>query len=113
MIAAYFVTWTLDTPDHGAAFDFVLGKWGLGTNPEDRYAGALDYRIVEASPQFMVVDAHNRLTSGADLFRSALNRSDVIGTPLASQVFALVDAVYMGDSRLDELHRWYREAEQE
>jgi len=43
--------------------------------------------------------------SGAAL-NSALKRSEIIGTPLASQVFALIDAIYMGDPRLDEIRTW-------
>jgi hypothetical protein len=112
MVASYFVTWTLGKPDHGAAFDLVLGKWGANATIQDRYAVALNYRVVEASPQFMVVDAQDRLTSGS-LFGAALSRTDVIGTPLASQVFALVDALFMGDPRLDELHHWRHAAAQQ
>jgi hypothetical protein len=69
---------------------------------------ALDCRIVEASPQFMVVDAHGRLPSADELAGSALKRSEVIGTPLAPQVFALVDEIYAGDARLEEIRNWAR-----
>jgi hypothetical protein len=107
-VAAYFVGWAEQRSDHGATFDLILGKWGDSTTRLDRFAVALDYRIVEASPQFMVVDAQDRLTSGGDLASMALKRSDVIGTTLAPQVFAIVDAIYMGDSRLNELREWGR-----
>lgn len=105
-LAAYFVSWTTGRPDHGAAFDLVLGRWGRGASPKDRSGVALDFRPVNGAPQFIVVDAVDRFRSGNDLFKSALQRSDVIGTPLAPQVFALVDAVYLGDPRLDELQHW-------
>src|SRR5690349_11745131 len=62
-IAAYFVCWTTGKPDHGAAFDLILGKWGDGTTREDRYAVGLDFRVIEGSPQFMVVDAIDRVTA--------------------------------------------------
>ncbi len=39
----------------------------------------------------MVMDATDRPASKGELARTALARSDVIGTPLADQVFALVD----------------------
>jgi hypothetical protein len=106
VVAAYFVGWTEQGPDHGATFDLVLGKWGDSTTAQDRYGVALDFRIVEASPQFMVVDAGNRATSDSELVGAALKRSDVIGTALAPQVFAIVDAIYLGDLRLDELRSW-------
>jgi hypothetical protein len=105
-IAAYFVGWTAQQPDHGASFDLILGRWGGSAASQDRYVVALDYRIVDASGQFMVVDAEGRLPSGSDLAGSALKRSEVIGTPLAPQVFALVDAIVLGDQRLGELREW-------
>ena len=107
-VAAYFVGWAEQRPDHGAAFDLILGKWGDSAAREDRYAVALDYRIVESSAQFMVVDAENRRTSTSELVGAVLKRSDVIGTALAPQVFAIVDAIWMGDPRLEELRTWSR-----
>lgn len=105
-LAAYFVCWTEQRPDHGASFDLILGRWGASTTKQDRYAVALDYRIVEGSAQFMVVDAQRRPTSGGELADTALKRSEIIGTLLAPQVFALIDAIYMGDQRLDEIRTW-------
>jgi len=105
-VAAYFVGWAEQRPDHGASFDLILGRWGASATKQDRYAVALDYRIVEGSPQFMVVDAQGRLASDGKLANSALKQSEIIGTPLAPQVFALIDAIYMGDPRLDEIRAW-------
>jgi hypothetical protein len=105
-VAAYFVGWAEQRPDHGASFDLILGKWGASATKQDRYAVALDYRIVEGSRQFMVLDAQGRLTSDGELADLALKRSEIIGTPLARQVFALIDAIYMGDPRLDEIRTW-------
>jgi len=105
-VAAYFVGWAEQRPDHGASFDLILGKWGDSTTKHDRYAVALDYRIVEGSPQFVVVDTQSRLTSAGDLADSALKRSEIMGTPIAPQVFALIDAIYMRDPRLDEIRMW-------
>jgi hypothetical protein len=107
-VASYFVGWAEQRPGHGATFDLILGKWGDSATRLDRFAVALDYRMVESSPQFMVVDAQDRLTSSSGLVSTALKRSDVVGTTLAPQVFAIVDAIYMGDSRLNELQEWGR-----
>jgi NAD(P)H-hydrate repair Nnr-like enzyme with NAD(P)H-hydrate dehydratase domain len=101
-VAAYFVTWTQQRPDHPASFDLVLGTWGASTTKQDRQAVALDYRIIEGSPQFMVVDAEGRLAAN-ELADAALKRSEVVGTPLAGEVFALIDAIYLGDLRLTEI----------
>jgi hypothetical protein len=105
LVGAYFVAWTQSRPDHGATFDFILGKWGAFAAKEDRYSVALDFRLIQGAPQFMVVDALNRVTSGSSLVGTSLKRSDVIGTPLAPTVFAIVDAVYMSDSA-GELRLW-------
>jgi hypothetical protein len=104
-VGAYFVAWTLGKPDHGASFDLILGKWGEAAAKDDRYSVALDYRLLDGAPQFMVVDALDRATSRSPLVGAALKRSDVIGTALAPQVFAIVDAVYMSDSA-DEVRHW-------
>jgi hypothetical protein len=104
-IGAYFVAWTQGKPEHGATFDLILGKWGDSTTRDDRYAVALDFRVMDGAAQFMVVDALDGATSASDLVGTALKRSDVIGTPLATQVFAIVDAVYMSDSSA-EVRRW-------
>jgi hypothetical protein len=104
-VGAYFVTWTQGRPEHGAKFDFILGKWGDAATRGDRYSVALDYRLIDGAPQFMVVDANNRETLESPLFGIALKRSDIIGTQLAAQVFAIVDAVYMSDGA-GEIRHW-------
>ena len=70
-IGAYFVAWTEDKPDHGAQFDLILGKWGECSNNDDRYAIALDIRVMDGAAQFMVVDALDRATSASDLVGTA------------------------------------------
>ncbi len=104
-VAAYFVAWTQGKPDHGAKFELILGKWGESATKDDRYSVALDFRLIDGAPQFMVVDALDRATSGSPLVGTALKRSDVIGTSLAPQVFAVVDAVYMSDG-VGEVRHW-------
>jgi hypothetical protein len=101
--AAYFVHWTLGRPDHGANFDLVLGKWGEGVGREDRYAVSLCYRPTEKGPEFMVIDSSGRTVAGSELVGRALRRDEVIGTPMATEVFAIIDAIYLGDARLAEL----------
>lgn len=104
-VGAYFVAWTQGKPDHGAKFDLILGKWGDSASKSDRYSAALDFRLVEGAPQFMVVDAENRAISESPLVGTALKRVEVVGTPIAAQVFAVVDAVYMSNSA-NEVRGW-------
>src|SRR5690349_834867 len=103
-VGIYYVAWTVGKPDHGGTYDLILGKWGEDSSARDRYAVALDFRIVDGEAQFGVIDATDRL-AGSSLFDTRLKRSEVIGTPLAPQVFAIVDAVYTAPE-LEELRGW-------
>lgn len=51
----------------------------------------------------MVVDAAARLASKSKLCDKAMRRTEVIGTPLAPQVFSLLDAIWLGDPRIAEV----------
>jgi hypothetical protein len=104
-LAAYFVGWTAEKPDHGATFDLVIGKWGDTTSKKDRYSVALDYRFFAQGSSFMVVNSDERTADYSSISSVCLARSDVIGTPLAKQVFTIVDAIYMS-SELEEVRAW-------
>jgi hypothetical protein len=103
--AVYYVQWTLTrVRDHGANFDLVLGPWGKGTSPADRQIVAVAYRIIDGGPQFMVIDAAGRpAAKSGKLASTALRRIQVVGTALATEVFPLLDAIWLGDSRIAEL----------
>lgn len=104
-VAAYYVQWTRTrVHDHGANFDLVIGDWGAGTTPQQRCIIAIAFRIIDGQPQFMVIDAADRPVAKDDtLAATALRRNDVIGTPIASEVFAILDAIWLGDERIVEL----------
>lgn len=99
-MAAYWMHWTaghLSTT--GANLDLVIGKWGEGTDANDRVGVALVHRqLDDGTPSLMVIDADDRF-SISDLAATALKRRDVINTPLAEQVFSIVDAIYLQDGR--------------
>ena len=97
---------TLGRIDHGANFDLIVGKWGEQTSSADRSAVSVAFQRMPEGPQFMVIDAVGRpgATPGT-LADSALRRDQVIGTPLAQEVFALLDAVWLNDERIGELTR--------
>lgn len=100
-VAAYFMHWTIGhLNDAGANLDLVLGSWGDGTTSKERYCVSLVHRDQEnGSPSLMVIDAAGRLIGAGTLAATTLGRSDVIGTPLAPQVFSIVDAIYEQDDR--------------
>ena len=102
--AAYFVHWTLGgVRDHGANFDLIVGRWGEGAERSDRVAIALEFRVLDNGPSFMVIDAEHREFSHSDLVGRALARDEVIGTPLARHVFDIVDAIWLQDERIVEI----------
>ena len=99
--AAYWMHWTAGhLTDQGANLDLVLGSWGEGTTLDDRVAISLLHREqADGTPALMVINAEDRPIGSSDLARTALKRDEVIGTPLAAQVFQLVDAIYEQDNR--------------
>jgi len=103
-VAAYFVSWTVGAvASHGAKFDLIIGSWGAGAPADDRVAVALELRMIEGRPQFMVQDAAGRPAAQASLAPRALRREEVIGTPLAQEVFDMIDAIWLQDARITDI----------
>jgi hypothetical protein len=102
-IAAYCVEWTPLHAERDATFDLILGRWGEDAEAADRQAVSVDFRVLETGPAFMVQNAATRPIGSSSLISAALDRNDVIGTPLADVVFAVCDLVYLTDLRIAEL----------
>ena len=100
-VAAYWMRWTVDhLADHGAHLDLIIGRWGEGASSDQRAVVSLEHRQQpDGSPALMVIDAAGSPAAESDLATTALSRVDVVGTPLAQQVFAIVDAIYLQDDR--------------
>ena len=100
-VAAYWLHWTVGhLREPGANLDLVIGRWGDDTTADDRFGVALIHREQsDGAPSLMVIDAADRPIGDGDLATTALARVEVIGTPIAEQVFALVDAIYEQDGR--------------
>jgi hypothetical protein len=103
VVAAYYVSWTLGRPDHGAHFDLIIGKWGDRSTAQDRYGISLAHRLMPNGSGFMIVDAGGRTAADSKLVGRAMRREEVVGTPLAKQAFALVDAIADQDRRIAEV----------
>jgi hypothetical protein len=101
-VAAYWVQWTVGhLKEFGANVDLVIGRWGEGASADDRSVVALQhFHHPDGSPALMVIDAADRPAAQSDLARFPLRRADVIGSELATQVFAITDAIYLHDSRM-------------
>ena len=98
--AAYFVHWTLGISEHPANFDLIIGEWGDTASPAQRFAVSLLYRNDAEQRFFTVIDATGRLIDTPDMVDRALTRLQVVGTPLATEVFELVDFILLNDSRI-------------
>lgn len=101
--AAYFVRWTVGQPQHLPYVDLILGLWGEGTGPQDRVLVSLCYRPQPGGGSFMVVSATGRPGDDRKLCGRALEREEVIGTPLAQEVFALADALWLTEPRIADV----------
>src|ERR1043166_1784954 len=98
------VPWTLGQIErHGASFFIILGYWGENTVATDRYAVALRYRADSEATGFMIVDADETRIASHPLVGRALRREDVIDTPLAQEVFDIVDFIWLHDDRISEI----------
>ena len=102
--AGYQVHWTPgQNPRHGPAFYFFVGKWGETALPEDRVTVALMYREAGTDSTFIVVDASDTPMAENPVASRSLRRDEVIGTPLAQEVFDMVDLVWLNDGRIAEI----------
>lgn len=100
-LAAYWMSWTVGhLTDTGANLDLIIGHWGGEATADDRVVVSMVHRQQQdGAPSLMVIDASDRPAAKGELAHTALTRAEVIGTPLAAQVFALVDAIYEQDHR--------------
>jgi hypothetical protein len=102
--AHYFVSWTIGhVGDLGANIDLALGPWGKDSQASDRVAVSLLYRLFDSGPAVMVIDADERDIAKSEGVSRGLKRDEVIGRPLAKQMFAIFDAIALQDDRLSEL----------
>lgn len=102
--AGYQVHWTVgQIARHGAGFYIILGRWGDGASAADRYGIAIRYRRDAEATGFMVVDADETQLASHSLVGRALRRDEVVGTPLAQEVFDIIDFIWLHDDRISEI----------
>jgi len=107
-LAAYFIAYTNGQPDHGAEFTFVVGKWGEEAMAKDRFVIVMHHFPEKG---FMIDrNIEEKKANMRELASNFLNREDIIGSRFADTLFSIVDAVYMKDSRLDEMRNWKADA---
>lgn len=101
--AVYFVQWTVGQPHHLPNFDLVVGPWGDGSTPADRVLVSLLYQPQPGGGSFMIASGKGRRADDRRLCDRTLERADVVGSPLASKVFSLVDALWLTEPRIEEI----------
>ncbi len=100
-LAVYYVHYTCGSVEHPQLIDFIVGQWGEGARAEDRVLVTLAYR--PSGGDLMVVDAVGRPASKGDLCGRALKCEEVVGTALATEIFILVDVVFLQDARMQDV----------
>ena len=102
--AIYHVDWTTQqVARHGAEFYLLLGRFGEGTTAADKFLVALHFFIEPDTFGFMVVDANQTPMATHPLAGRSLTREDVVDTPLAQEVFDLIDAIWLNDGNISEV----------
>lgn len=98
--AAYFISWTQGhVAEKGALWNIVLGEWGDDTTVADRVAASLHSRH-DDRPGFGVIDAAADAETLKEIAGRMLMRDEVIGKPIATDIFAVCDAILDQDDRV-------------
>ncbi|MBM4779680.1 MAG: hypothetical protein GQE15_18405 [Archangiaceae bacterium] len=100
--AVLLVRWTVGAR-HDAEVAVSVGAW-CNADRSPRRLVALLLRQQPNGPAFMVVDADLARWDDSSLLGTALRSEDVLNTPLASEVFAILDAAGAADLRLANWH---------
>lgn len=97
--AWYDVFFSANSLTHPPMISIYVGDWSEDAAPDARWGA----RVVWHTEGCMLVDWDVETKEDIDLF-TPLDRNDILGSDFAIEVWAMVDAVIMKDSRLKELH---------
>jgi hypothetical protein len=104
-MAIYYVQWTVGSAEHRPNVDLILGPWDSGAAPTERVLISLAYEPGPDGGGFTIIDSEARPANSRALCGRALKREEVVGTPFAQEAFQLVDAIWSGDPRIDEVKK--------
>lgn len=91
-----------DSRSIGSAFAGVRLRYGAeGTTPKDRVLVSLLYQPRLGGGSFMISSGKGRRADRRTLCDRALERAEVIGTPVASEAFSMVDALWLTEPRME------------
>ncbi len=96
-IAFYWVRLSEGHPEALPIFHIGTGNWAEGSKKDERRIFGSEYN--PESEGFRIMD----LSKESDL-AIWLDRKDVVDTDFAQSAFAMLDAIFMRDERLKDLH---------
>lgn len=86
--------------DFGSAWTILIGHWGDGTGAPDRAIVSIDLRHDEPRGMTVIDPPDEIVARFSALAANALSREQVIGQPVATDVFDICDAVCLEDARI-------------
>lgn len=100
--ARYTVQWTVGATDHPVKIDLVIGDWSERGTADDRVLVSLALHP-GSDGGFMFVDGSGRPSDVRTICRRAIPRAEIVGTPMADQAFALIDAIWRHEPRIERI----------
>jgi hypothetical protein len=97
---AYYANWSEGHPDRGVQILLGLGNFVDGSSSSERSMIAVDCRMGNDRPQYMVLDASKiQLDEEASLGKG-LTREEFLNHPLKNEVFKVLDQITADDKRI-------------
>jgi hypothetical protein len=103
--AVYYARWIDKHLDRGVQILLSIGSWGETSNVSMRRMVAVECRMGEGRPTFMIVDAARMPWADEELLGKGLTREQVINDPVKDEIFSIVDQVTFEDWRIKEFLR--------
>ena len=103
--AVYYARWIDKHLDRGVQIIVSIGFWGESSKSDMRRQVAVECRMGEGRPNFMIVDAASMPWGDKELLGKGLNRQDVMESQLKDEIFTIVDQVTFEDWRIKEFLR--------
>jgi hypothetical protein len=100
--AVYYVRGSMWHPEQGLSLAISIGRWGEGASPAERQTVALEGRLLENGPAFMVVDAASSAWGHQGFLGAMLSRQDALSSPITKEAFSIVDRIIEVDERIKE-----------
>ncbi|MEO1795887.1 MAG: hypothetical protein AAFR53_02590 [Pseudomonadota bacterium] len=97
-IGFYTVRFSAGHLDRVVIFQVFTGDWSEGASSSNRWCFWAEFSLEQQG--FCVLDP---VDDEQPKSFTALKRADIIGSPFAPEAFAMLDAIYMKDSRLEPI----------